>query len=189
MEKLREFLAILPAGLVVDPRELAGLLAPCLGEFAGWTGRDVEDAELAERIQRAVWRPPFLKIAVGTGVESSPGVPSGPAQEWELDLNTNRASLAKPPPRPFQPTRPKFNMPELAEQVARLIQERRQDPRLRWYSDGSVRFAVGIMFPEGAGFKQTVSNRRRKFRLAMDEKLTAAGWRRVKDYVYAPPAA
>jgi len=90
--------------------------------------------------------------------------------------------------RSAPPVRPKSNMVELAEQVLPLILAHRQDNRLRWYSDGSVRVAVGVMLPEGAGFKQNVSHRRRKFRLALDEKLTAAGWRKVKDYVYAPPA-
>lgn len=183
LEQLQDYLAGVPAGPVPDAASLAGRLAQCWDQIDGSGAVGVTAADLAGRLQNVFWRPPILSFRVQQNGTTS----SGPPLRWELDVSSRMVMQSRPPVRPFTPTRPKFNTFEIAEQIARLITDHRDDPRLRWYSDGGVRVAVGIIFPEGTGFKQTVSNRRRKFRFALDERLTAAGWRRVKDYVYAPP--
>jgi hypothetical protein len=179
MEMLRRYLAGVASGRVADTRELAVNLAPCWDHLRVRAGARI--AELGPGVQQAFWYPPILRLIVGAGSGSS----QDPEQRWEINVERQTVSQARPSgPEPHS----KFNIGGIVDQVVRMTLERRQDPRLRWYSDGSVRIAVGVIFPEGVGFKQTVSSRRRKFRLSLHEKLQAAGWRRLKDYVYAPPS-
>jgi hypothetical protein len=188
MEQLLDYLATVPVGAVTDTADLAECLAACWDEYAGSSETDVAAAELAGRLHSAVWRPPVLSLEFEPKTGAARRRFGAPLPRWLLDTEKRSVTQSIQPSRPPSPNRPKLNIVELAQQITRLVVEHRDDFRLRWYSDGSVRVAVGVIFPEGAGFKQTVSNRRRKFRMALDEKLTAAGWRRVKDYVYGPPA-
>jgi hypothetical protein len=186
LEKLLELLATLRPGPLRMTEDLGNLLANCWENFAGSGEITVTAADLPGRIRAVVWRPPVLSFELSPN-QAAVRDSGETSQRVELDVEKQHLMVAKASSSP-PPTRAKSNMIELAEQIVRLVLTRRPDNRLRWYSDGSVRVAVGTILPEGTGFKQTVSNRRRRFRLALDEKLTAAGWRKVKDYVYAPPS-
>lgn len=191
MEQLLEYLATTPKGTVAVTDELAPLLAACWDGLAGSRATGVAAADLPERIHNVYWHPPLLSFKLVPNTPPDRDAPHAPLPRWEADLNRRTVTRARPPTPPpsSAPPKSKFNMPTLADTITRLVIEHRPDSRLRWYDDGCVRVAVGTIFPEGGGFKQTVSNRRRKFRLALEEKLTAAGWRKVKDYIFAPPAA
>lgn len=189
MQTLVEYLTAHPPGPIAESGELATQLTACWGQFTGNSGARVPAPELPLRLRNATWRPPILSFELAQAAAANAGDPHPDTLRWVLDVEQRTAALAPPAHASFPPARPKHNMLELAEQIVRLILARREDLRLRWYSDGSVRVAVGAILPEGVGFKQTVSNRRKKFRLALDEQLPAAGWRKVKDYVFAPPAA
>jgi hypothetical protein len=182
LEKLRAYVASIKVGRVTDLRDLAEHLAGAWGRLNSRGAARVNGVDLVARLQQASWHPPVLRMVIG----NHSGEPANPGDRWEINVENE---TVEPVNVPAAFPRPNFDMSGIVDQMVRAALERRRDPRLRWYSDGSVRIAVGEIFPEGVGFKQTVSSRRRKFRLALDERLRAAGWRRVKDYVYAPPAA
>lgn len=187
MEILREYLASLPSGPVAEAGALAVEVAACWEHFSGSTTARISATELPGRVRNAVWQPPLLTFDLEPGTRAGAG-PAGPtALRCVMNVEKGTATVATPAHHALPP-RPRLDLTELAEQIVRLILARREDHRLRWYSDGSVRVAVGTILPEGAGFKQTISNRRRKFRRALEEQLLVAGWRKIKDYVFAPPA-
>lgn len=188
MEQLRDYLASLPAGPVAEAGVLAAEVAACWEHFAGSSAARIPAAEVLWRLRNAIWRPPLLSFDLASGAREEASFASPAALRWALDVENETAAVAAPAHHGTAPTRPRLDMAELAEQIVRLILAHRRDHRLRWYSDGSVRVAVGTILPEGAGFKQTISNRRRKFRRALEDQLPTAGWRKVKDYVFAPPS-
>lgn len=65
----------------------------------------------------------------------------------------------------------------LADELAQAVTNRRDDPRLKWYADGTVRVLV-TSFVKGL-YKQTEVGRRQRFRAALDRRLDAAGWRKL----------
>ncbi len=188
MERLRDYLASLPAGPVAETEALATEVAACWEHFTGSSAARIPAAEVLWRLRNAVWRSPLLSFDLASEAQGEAGLAGPAALRWEMDVENETAAIAAPAHHGAAPTRPRLDMAELAEQIVRLILAHRQDHRLRWYSDGSVRVAVGTILPEGVGFKQTISNRRRKFRRALEEQLPTAGWRKVKDYVFAPPS-
>lgn len=67
-------------------------------------------------------------------------------------------------------------MKPLAKEVARLISERQEDPRVKWHEDGRVRVHVGKIIPDNAA-QQTVAGRRKRFWESLDG-LLARDWKR-----------
>ena len=52
----------------------------------------------------------------------------------------------------------------------------RDDPCLVRLPKGSVWVRVGMLIPESSAAKQTVTERRRRFRSVLNEKLATVGW-------------
>jgi hypothetical protein len=64
----------------------------------------------------------------------------------------------------------------LAEEIARLIVAKAEDDRIKWLDQGRVRVLVGKVLPEGSAAKQTLAQRRKRFRAALRGLLDNAGW-------------
>ena len=50
----------------------------------------------------------------------------------------------------------------MVEELIELVASHREDGRLKWYNDGSVRIIVGSVLPEGSAVKQTLEDRPRE---------------------------
>ena len=66
-----------------------------------------------------------------------------------------------------------------------MVVRRKQDPRLKWNSDGTVRVLIGKVLPLGSAVQQTVAGRRKRFRVALDRLLSDHGWHKVRPNVYS----
>lgn len=59
----------------------------------------------------------------------------------------------------------------LAEEIAKLIIERKTEDRLRWHADGTIQVQTGKVFPADSAARQTVAERRKRLRRVLDQIL------------------
>ena len=81
---------------------------------------------------------------------------------------------------------PRLNIEPIAEEVAELIVNGSEDPRVKWYPDRSVWIKIGNVIPKASGVKRTVEGRRRRFRDCLRKKLSDRGWHEIRSGVYSP---
>ncbi len=79
---------------------------------------------------------------------------------------------------------PRLNIGPIAEVIARLIVNRQDDQRLKWFSDDRVRILVGKTLPTSSSVTQPLAERRKQFRAAVKERLAQECWEEVGLHVY-----
>jgi hypothetical protein len=80
---------------------------------------------------------------------------------------------------------PRLDTKRIAAEIVSLIVSRQNDSRVKWNPSGSVRVLIGQMFPSDSAVKQTLADRRRRFRIEIERQLAIHGWRKVGSNVYA----
>ncbi len=81
----------------------------------------------------------------------------------------------------------RLNVLPLADSVAKAIVGGADDPWLKWSADRkSVSVQIGKVIPD-TGPAQTTINRRKRFRVALDQRLSAAGWSTARPNIYGRP--
>jgi hypothetical protein len=77
-----------------------------------------------------------------------------------------------------------WNAEPVAEEIAEMIRNGKQDPRLKWYGSEKVQVRVGQILPKGSAVKQTLEGRRKRLRQAIRKRLADSGWQELKANVY-----
>ena len=65
-------------------------------------------------------------------------------------------------------------MKPLAAEIATLILDRKEDERLTWNKEGTVRFLISAILPDHSAVKQTLLGRRKRFRAEIGKLLSEA---------------
>jgi hypothetical protein len=178
-DALREYLGRLPSGPVDNPGDLVPLLAEIWHLFTGSDAEAMEPRKLA-RMERVRWDPPVLEFVVERHGGTARGSSRAALQGWSVDLERMTASCAKVGSRQCRPMQPALKVEPIADELVRLVIAGRQDPRLRWRPDGTVRVWVTKILPAGSAAKETLAGRRKRLRVALVERLATDGWSLVK---------
>jgi hypothetical protein len=169
----------------IETRHLEKLLANCWDEFStdhgGMTGY-----KLLDRMEKVKWESPLLRFQIERHGATVLGSTRAEVQVWTLDLDMRTAKCALGSYRQLRPSAPRLNVQPLADEIFQIIRDREEDERLKWNEDGSVHVIIGKIIPED-GFGQTVAGRRKRFRSALDDLISAAGGERITANLYRLP--
>jgi len=174
-------------GAVEGAPELGSLVRASWDEFR-CSNEHGMTVEKLYRWEDPVWEPPYLRFTIERHGGTVHGSSRADLHHWTLDVETGEAFCGTGGYRQLRPRQPALNVTPLANEIRRAIVEGREDKRLKWNKDGSVRLLIGEVIPE-SGPKKTVVGRRTRLRARLEELLCSSCWRRVRVNVYAPPEA
>lgn len=175
-EALKKYLSEMPVGHIADPRDLISYLAPCWGQFEGSNEEGMAAYKLW-RMEDAAWNPPILEFTIERHGATAQGSTRASLQRWEVNVDCATVSCdANYGYRQVYQRQPPLNVRAIAEDLAAKIASGAADPSLHWMSSSRVRVRIGEVIPS-KGPKQTVQDRRKRFRAALETLLRDYGWR------------
>jgi hypothetical protein len=178
LEDLRNFLLQLAPGPVVDVERVERLLFESWSELDGNRSGGMAADKLIKRTENMTWAPPILEFQIERHGGTVRGSVYAGVQVWRVDVQKAVASLGDYEKRRQVGERDKpLETESIVRNIETLIRERREDPRLKWLSPTCVRVEISKVIP--ATYKQTTVARRRRFKEALEERLSVAGWRKV----------
>ena len=99
----------------------------------------------------------------------------GELQEWSIDMASNVANQAIVGKRRISPLDKSLDLQPLIDKVVAAINEGdTSNTVIKWLNENRIKVLAGDLIPET--YKQTTANRRKRFRLALEEELTKSGW-------------
>lgn len=187
MQQLFERLQPIPAGKITDGEEIISLLADCWDQLQGSNENGMQSDKLLGRAEDLFWEPPFLCFTIERHGGTVLGSTRAELQQWRVNVENRSASCSTGGWRQLKPVQPKLNVKPIAEEIVSLILNRKEDSRLKWNKNGSVRIAIGNIIPASSAVAQTLAGRRKRFRGEVDRLLTDHGWEPKSNYLYTPP--
>lgn len=187
LEELKEYLRSVPIGPVVDRTNLQNLLIECWDEFDRSDEGGMTADRLLGRMEEIYWNPPILSFIIERHGAYVRGSTRAEKQNWDLNLETDIATLSNGGYRQLRPKQQPMNIKPIADDIARLVVENQRDNQLEWGADGSVRILIENILPHNSAGKQTLTGRRKRFREEIEKLLTAQGWEKIGNYRYNPP--
>lgn len=184
IEQLKLYLEKTKPGKIADVSELVPLLRECWDQFEGSEEENMQAWKL-DRIEDVSWDPPLLSFIIERHGGTVLGSTRADKQRWDVDLDGKTAKCYSAGPRQLYPRSPPLNVQPIAEEIAALLINRRQDDRLKWRADGTVQVLTGKIIPD-EGPKQTVNGRRKRFREALVSILEPLGWG-IESNFFRPP--
>lgn len=189
MELLLEYLQTLQTGPVTDIGQLEMLLFTHWSEFQGAEEEGMANYKLLGRMEDAHWVPPVLTFVI----ERHGGIVCGSSraelQRWTVDMDTRNATCEQSGYRQLYQQQPRLDTRPIAQEIVSLIHGHHEDERLKWRNDGSVLVKISMIagLEEWSACRQTLTERRRRFRGTVEQLLQQAGWRMLSMNRYAPP--
>jgi hypothetical protein len=102
-------------------------------------------------------------------------------QGWEVNLDNRVAKCWKEGYRQISPRDAPLDLKPIADELSRLIVDRKQDDRLQWSADGRVRILSAKFIPSSSP-KQVIEGRRKRLIKALEERLAPQGWKRHRSW-------
>jgi len=185
MKELLEKLKTIPKGPIKQVAEIESLIAECWNEFLSDDAGGMKPEKTVGRTENLFWNPPILSFIIERhGSIVVGGSTRAEKQKWGLNFDDCTANLSIVGYRQTKPKQKKLDVKLIAEDTAKLIVNKEKHERLRWSEDGSVYIQIGKIIPEDSSFKQTVVNRRKRFRKELDEILEKKGWQKLGNNHY-----
>lgn len=181
--RLIEYLTSIRPGLISDLEELEPLLSACWSELDIIGDDSMRAYKLYKRMEDVVWNPPILSFTIERHGGAVLGSSRAELHRWEINIDKKTAHCMQGSYRQIRPRQPRLDVRPLAEKIAVMIIDHQDAEYLKWDKDGTVRVKIGKLLPP-VGPKQTVASRRRRFREAIEQLLSTAGWRKVRPNVY-----
>jgi len=186
MKELLDYLSSVQPGPISEPENLETLLAKYWHCFKGSNEEGMADYKLLDRIESINWDPPILSFHIERHGGATLGSTRAELQHWEINVKDKTAESSVISHRQLKPMSPRWNAVPVAEEIVKLIIAHKEDERLKWNKDGSVKVQIGKILPKESAVKATLEGRRKRLRKAIDERLIEAGWRKIRENVYAP---
>jgi hypothetical protein len=184
LDRLRSYLASIPAGPITELGELPNLLATCWGDLHGGDFEAMAGHKLHNRMEDVTWDPPVLSFTIERHGGTVLGSSRATLQRRDVDVVEGSASCMEVGHRQLRPMQPRLDVAPLVEEIAGLIVAEQEDRRLTWDAEGQVRVLIRYILPSGSAVKQTLAVRRKRFRTALEERLCEAGWEECGLYQY-----
>jgi len=177
LTQVRNYLETLTPGNLSDDQrgELESLLISCWGSLLGSEDGGMSADKLSRRTEGMEWKPPILSFSIERHGGTVLGSIKGEIQGWSIDLDRERASFTIIGHRQLRPSAKPLDVKPLANEIAALIKDGRNDDRLAWKGANKVRVEVGKIIPESFP-AQTTSGRRKRFRKVLETVLAPSGW-------------
>ena len=96
--RLRQRLRGLPQGQVDEPAEIIRLLQACWNLFEG-SEEELTTMKKLWRAESVAWHPPVLSFTVARHGKDPSGAATETLHDWEVDIDTQSATLAARRPR------------------------------------------------------------------------------------------
>ncbi|MGD0075810.1 MAG: hypothetical protein ABSD31_15930 [Candidatus Binataceae bacterium] len=185
LKQLKEHLTALPPGEVAAHGALIARLAGCWHQLDGGDAEGMKTSKLA-RMEDVRWEAPILSFQLERHGSLARGSTRAELQFWSVDLDSNRASCEKGRSyRQLLPRAEQVKVEPIASEIAEAITAGRDDHRLKWASDGTVRVVLTKVFPYNSGYMQTIAGRLKRLRETLTRLLAERGWRKIRPDVYA----
>ena len=177
---LRNHLGSVQPGPVPDGSLVEELLCECWDDFAGSADTSMA-AQKLDRIEDLRWDPPELSFIIERhGAKVAGGSSRAEKQSWVVDLDTLTATPNISGFRQMEPMQPRLDIAPLVERVVcGLERADRNEACVTRVSETTVRVRIGDLIP-ATGPQQTMANRRRRFRTALEARLADIGWHPVQ---------
>jgi len=177
LTRIRNYLATVPPGNLSDDQreELEWLLIGCWDNLSGSDDGGMSTEKLGSRTEAVEWMPPMLRFSIERHGGTVLGSTRGQIQGWSIDLDRALASCAIISHRQLRPSAKPLDVKPLANKIAALITDGRNDDRLAWKGANKVKVEVGKIIPESFP-AQTTSGRRKRFRKELESVLAPSGW-------------
>jgi hypothetical protein len=174
LERLRQYLDSFGNSSGSASTDLPNLLARAWNELDGGDQESMHAGKL-HRIETAEWQPPVLTFTIERHGGTVLGSTRAEVQTWAVNLDTATASIVGTTHRQLRSMAPRLNVEPIAREVAELIAEGADDPRLRWSADrSSVHVVASECLPPA--YEQTMAGRRKRLWAALAAELQSKGW-------------
>jgi len=196
LARLHQRLATQAPGRVTDEElleEVESTICKCWDNLAGSTAHKMSSYKL-DRMERVRWDPPFVCLVIERHGGFVRGSRRAELQEWAVNLEKGTAEASTTGHRQLGPSEPRVDVKPIADEISTLIFNGQDNDRLKW-GEGRrwVRVLIGKIEEIDAWAKQTRDGRRKRFHVALEQRLTARGWQKVpgkaKGTYAAPPSA
>lgn len=182
LDLFRKYIMTIPPGKVDDTGRLDNLLADCWDQLDHQGIGGMYPGKLLDRMENIEWNPPTLKFDIERHGAAKFGSTRAEIQRWAIDIDSGSAGFVSAGYRQIIPRQSKVDVKPLAEEIAQLIRENRDNPSLSWSSDRSqVRVNTGKVreLETNSAVKRTLEGRRKRFRNTLQQILESMGWEYV----------
>ena len=179
MNALRTYLAGKPSGDLMAEEQLENVLADTWSELIGGSDGGMAGYKLRHgRMEFVTWQPPVLSFSIERHGAAAYGSVCGEVQSWDVHIERGHAILRedRTTRRQIRLKRARLRVGPIALEVATLIKDGKEDPRLYWRSPNEATIKIGKVIPDDCP-QWTLSGRRRRFRAALELELQQVGWR------------
>jgi hypothetical protein len=133
--------------------------------------------KLSGRTEDLEWKPPVLTFNIERHGGFVNGSTRAEVQKWEVDLDQETASLMGIGRRQIIPMAPRLDVKAVAAEIATIINEQREDGRVKRLAANRVRILTGEVIP--ATNQRTTASRRKRFAQELERLLLPLGWQRT----------
>jgi hypothetical protein len=178
LAQIRRYLEAVKPGKVPDEklREVEGLLLKCWDRLSGSDAGGMTASKLIGRTEEMEWIPPALNFKIERHGALVNGSSRAEVQCWRVDLDRENAELVDTRRRQKLPTAKRLDVKPIAAEIAALINDGREDKRIKWRAASRARIVVSEVIP--ATNQQTTSSRRKRFAAEVERLLVPFGWKR-----------
>src|SRR5258708_10962257 len=159
LDDRRNRLAVLNAGPIADAdaSSVASLLADCWELLSGSDAGGMTADKLMGRTENLIWRSPLLEFTIERHGGTVIGSTRAELQTWIVNANDGSASLSEGGHRQLRPAARKLNVRPIAAGMATIVQQLREDSRLKWGGENRVSICMAAVIP--ATNKETTTGR------------------------------
>ncbi|MDK2745312.1 MAG: hypothetical protein NDI90_20620 [Nitrospira sp. BO4] len=173
LDNLCQFLEKIPKGSI-DTEELSPILSECWDDLCKEKDYGMQSQKL-DRMENVLWDPPKLSFVIERHGGTVKGSAYAEVQTWTIDVDRRTASCVPDGKRFIGKRQLKLDVQSVAKEIAMLIEQGRDDSRLKWLSNSRVKVLVGKVI-SADGPQQTVHSRRKRFRTTLVAQLRERGW-------------
>jgi hypothetical protein len=176
LTQLTSWLKSKPSGVIEDVATLTQLLARVWDLFAGSDEEKTKSYKL-HRMESPIWSEPLLTFQLERHGAASLGSTRASIHFLELDISSLSANIKFKKSRVVKKQQARLDVNPIAQELADLIVNQIDDPRLKWSQDRSVvTLQMGKVIPDN-GPKETTNNRRGRLRESLVARLEGSGWK------------
>jgi hypothetical protein len=191
MNELKDFLNSLKPGLLNRNQisKLQTLLQRYWHQFKGSDETKMVGYKLLRGIEDVEWDPPKLFFTIERHGITMLGSSRADLQMWTLNIEDETVTAnTLDTYRQIYSRQSPLKVGLIAEDLYQKITNNIVDDRIKRYSDGRIEIRIGNIneLKEGSAVKQTLMQRRKRFRLKMDELLLNSGWEKIRENLYRP---